>query len=151
MEEAQYLQDSLQDGKLATTGHLYQANTEWFGWKPLSEAEPESTSAGQEPLIPTRAANETLLWGGKFICWDSTWMHLSQGAEPQGQKELYFPARGIKFSISWGFLFYHSDLFSAWNTNSFRFFFIPQIKLKNLLTLKYFKSGINPKSFQKVM
>lgn len=121
---------SLQDGKLTTTSHLYQTNTKWFGWKPLSEAEPESTSAGQEPLIPTRAANETLLWGGKCSCWDSTRMHLSQGAEPQGQRELCFPARGIKFSISWDFFFYHSDLFSTWNTNSCRFFSSHRLNLK---------------------
>lgn len=49
---------SLQDGKLKITGHSY---TKWFGWKPLAEAKPESTSAVQEPPIPTRAANETLL------------------------------------------------------------------------------------------
>ena len=124
---------SLQDGKLATTGHWYQTDTKWFGWKPLSEAEPESTSAVQEPLIPTRAANETLLpeavtgsplpdathrcsrslpcdkrhslWGGKCI--------ISVGTLPEcvyprelnhrGRGNFISPTRGIKFSISWGF------------------------------------------------
>lgn len=56
-----------------------------------------------------------------YIFWDSTRMHLSQGAESQRQRELYFPARGIKFSISWDFFFYHSDLFSTWNTDFFNF------------------------------
>lgn len=50
VEEAQHLQVP------SKTGHLYRNNTKRFGWKPLPEAEPESTSAVQEPLIPTRAA-----------------------------------------------------------------------------------------------
>lgn len=67
----------------------------------------------------------TQLMGRKVyhICWDSTRMHLPQGAEPQRERELYFPAKGVKFSISWDFSFITLTFFPPGiQTLSFSFF-----------------------------